>query len=119
MNPQKINWTPEIIARHNIPTDVATFIKETRKGQNSNSDEHLRAFHAELMKTHNAAAPKAADDKIQTALSIFKKEFPENCGKGFKFGFRVSQTNGNVVEVATGGIMYCTINVKSGMVKGF
>jgi len=118
MKAQKITWTPEIIARHNIPTDAATFIKETRKGQNSNSDEQLRVFHAELMKTRSAATPKAVDEKIQTAVSIFKTRFPENCGKGFKFGFRVSETNSNVVEVANGGIMYCTINVKNGIVKG-
>ena len=110
--PQKITWTPAAIARHNVPANTADFIAKARKGQNSDSDATLTALHAELMQIRTASTK---EDKIQAALSIFKASFPDLVGKGFKFGFRVSQSNGNVVEVVMGGTPYATVNLRSGM----
>ena len=56
--------------------------------------------------------------KIQSAIEIFKANFPELIGTGRKFRPMVSQTSGNVVEILEDGILYCTINIKSEAVKG-
>jgi len=54
------------------------------------------------------------NDKINTAVTIFKKSFPDARGK---FRAAVSDSNGSeVIFFACDGI-YCTINIRSGRVK--
>lgn len=54
-------------------------------------------------------------EKIQKAITIFKTELP---GAKGKFRPRVSETNGNEVEFFCEDGLYCTINIRSGKVKG-
>jgi len=54
------------------------------------------------------------NDKIRKAIEIFKAQLPEAKGK---FRPMVSAVNGNVVEFFTDGILYASINIRSGMVK--
>jgi len=53
--------------------------------------------------------------KIQQGIEIFKARLPEAKGK---FRPRLSETNGNVVEFWTEDGLYCSINVRSGQIKG-
>ena len=55
------------------------------------------------------------NDKIRKAIEIFKEKLPDAKGK---FGARPSQTSGNEVEITSDGILYCTVNILSGLVKG-
>ena len=51
---------------------------------------------------------------IQKAIEIFKTNLPEAKGK---FSARVSEINNNIVEFFTDGILYASVNVRSGAVK--
>lgn len=52
--------------------------------------------------------------KIQKAIEIFKNTLTEAKGK---FGARLSQMNSNEVEITCDGILYATVNVRTGGVK--
>ena len=52
---------------------------------------------------------------IQKAIEIFKTSLPEAKGK---FSARLSELNSNVVEILSDGILYCSINTHSGLIKG-
>ena len=52
--------------------------------------------------------------KIHEAISIFKATLKEAKGK---FAVRLSQTNGNEVEITCDGILYATVNIRSKAVK--
>ena len=56
-------------------------------------------------------------NKVQQAIEIFKATFPELVGTGRRFLPRLSQTNGNVIEITEDGILYASINVRSKAVK--
>lgn len=53
-------------------------------------------------------------DKIKKAIEIFKAQLPEAKGR---FRPIASERNSNIVEFFTDGILYATINVRSGAVK--
>ena len=55
------------------------------------------------------------NQKIQTAIEIFKSKMPEAKGK---FRAAVSEVNGNVVEVFCEAGLYCAVNIKSGSISG-
>jgi len=52
---------------------------------------------------------------IERAIEIFKTQLPEAKGK---FRPVISERNGNLVEFFADGILYCTVNVRSGAVGG-
>jgi len=54
------------------------------------------------------------NEKIKKAIEIFKSTLPEARGK---FRPMVSGTNSNVVEFFTDGILYASINIRSGVVR--
>ena len=55
-----------------------------------------------------------ATEKIKAAVKIFKTELS---GAKGKFRAALSDTNSNVVEFFNEIGLYCSINVKSGMIK--
>ena len=55
------------------------------------------------------------NNKIEKAIELFKEKLPDAKGK---FVPRPSQTNGNEVEITSDGILYCTVNIRSGLIKG-
>ena len=55
------------------------------------------------------------NDKIQSAIAIFKAQLPEAHGR---FGARISEMNGNEVEITSDGAIYCVVNVRSGLIMG-
>ena len=55
------------------------------------------------------------NDKIQTALKLFKELLPEVKGK---FRAMISERNGNEVDIFDDSGLYCTINIRSRTVKG-
>lgn len=52
--------------------------------------------------------------KIRKAIEIFKTALPEAKGK---FRPVLSATNGNIVEFFTDGILYATVNLRTGGVR--
>ena len=54
-------------------------------------------------------------NKIKTAIEIFKATLPEAKGR---FSARISEIKRNEVEILSDGILYCTVNVSSGTLKG-
>ena len=55
--------------------------------------------------------------KIQTAIKIFKTNFPELIGTGRKFRPAVCERNANVIEIFEDGILYATVNLHSKAVR--
>ena len=55
------------------------------------------------------------NNKIKTAIEIFKARLPEAKGK---FSARASETNSNEIEILSDGILYCIVNIRNGMLKG-
>lgn len=53
-------------------------------------------------------------EKIKKAIEIFKTALPEAKGS---FRAMVSERNGNIVEISTNGILYATVNLRSGAVR--
>ena len=52
---------------------------------------------------------------IQKAIEIFKANLPEARGK---FRPMVSERNGSEVDFFTEDGLYCTVNIRSGRIKG-
>ena len=55
-----------------------------------------------------------ASDKINKAIEIFKAKLPEAKGK---FKAWPPTQYGNVVEISNEDGLYCTVNVKSGLIR--
>ena len=55
------------------------------------------------------------EQKISKAIEIFKSELQ---GAKGKFRAHVSDANGNEVDIFSEDGYYCTINVRSGRIKG-
>ena len=56
-----------------------------------------------------------SNDTIKTAIEIFKGGMP---GAKGKFRACVSERNRNDVDIFSEAGLYCTVNVRSGMIKG-
>lgn len=54
-------------------------------------------------------------EKIKTAISIFKEKLPKAQGK---FRAALSVTNNNEIDFMCEDGLYCSINVRTGKVKG-
>jgi len=54
-------------------------------------------------------------EKIKSAIDIFKSKLPDVKGKFRAF---VSESNSNEVDIFSETGLYCTVNVRSGMLRG-
>jgi hypothetical protein len=54
-------------------------------------------------------------DKIKSAINIFKSKLPEAKGK---FRAYISEQNANVVDIFSETGLYCSVNVRSGVIHG-
>lgn len=54
-------------------------------------------------------------DKIQKAITIFKTKMPDAKGK---FRAYISDAEGNNVDIFNEDGLYCTVNIRSGNIKG-
>ena len=55
------------------------------------------------------------NQKVKKAIEIFKTAFPANIGTGRKFKPMLCERNANVIEFTEDGVLYATVNVRSGL----